>query len=190
VGKLFTSDKEDASSRQRLLKRARMFLGSHVGPEWDWRQGDLTAIDIAAYAAGSRFQAELRSDFYRHPAGYKKLGGVANTPEAPYFFRRYSNILHFMRRKNAFYARGEKRPQPGMVMVLDWPEERGRFNFSPDRIGVVLEVESERVSKGILALPAPSGWVVAEVHVLANSPSDRLVIGYGDLPCDEEKTEI
>ena len=186
----FTSDTEHASSRQRLLQRARTLLGAHVGPEWDWRQGDLSAIDIAAYAAGSRFQSELKSDFYRHPASYKKLGGVANTPEAPYFFRRYSNIVNFMRRKKQFYPRGTIAPRPGMIMVLDWPEARGRFNFSPDRLGVVLEVDGDRVSKGLLALPAPAGWVVAEVHLLANSPSDRLVIGFGDLPCSlrQEKT--
>ncbi|MBM64869.1 MAG: hypothetical protein CMH55_01385 [Myxococcales bacterium] len=184
MGKSFTSNKEQASSRLRLLQQARKLLGAHVGPDWDWRQGDLTAIDVAAFSAGARFQAELKSDFARDPASYRKLGGVANTPDAPYFFRRYSNLIHFMRRRDCFYPRGSAVPSPGMVMVLDWPEERGRFNFSPDRIGVVLEVDGERVSKGILALPAPAGWVVAEVHLLANSPSDRLVIGYGDLPCD------
>lgn len=183
----FTRDTEHASSRHRLLQRARGLLGAHVGPEWDWRQGDLSAIDIVAYAAGHRFQSELKADFYRQPASYKKLGGLANTPEAPYFFRRYSNILHFMRCKGQFYPRGTMAPRPGMIMVLDWPEERGRFNFSPDRLGVVLEADHTRVSKGILALPAPAGWVVAEVHLLPNSPSDRLVIGYGDLPCAEGK---
>lgn len=187
MGESFTSDVQQASSRQRLLRRARKLLGSHVGPEWDWRQGDLTAIDVAAFAAGHRFRSELKADFFRDPASYKKLGGVANTPNAPYFFRRYSNLLHFMRRQSAFYPRGTTAPLPGMVMVLDWPEARGRFNFSPDRIGIVLEVDGDRVTKGILTLPAPAGWVVTEVHLLANSPSERLVIGYGDLPCDASR---
>lgn len=176
------SNENRASGRQRLLKRARSFLGAHVGPEWDWRQGKLSTIDIVPFAAGRRLQAAMKYDFSKDAAGYRKMGGLANTPEAPYFYRRYANLLHYLRRADGFHARGSQAPLPGMILVLDWPEHRGRFNFSPDRLGVVMAVEDDRVSKAIMALPAPAGWVVAEVRILPNSPSDRLVIGYGDLP--------
>jgi hypothetical protein len=175
----------DPTTRRRssLLDGANATLGHSVAADWDWRQGSIGPIDVVAFAGGDRFCGRLRSDFFKDRAGYRKIGGVSNSPDNPYFYRRYANIVHLMRRAGTLYMRGGSvRPAAGMVLVLDWPETRGRFNFSPDRVGIILATEDDRITRAAVPIRSPDGWMVGQARFAAGSPSERAVIGYGDLP--------
>jgi hypothetical protein len=171
------------NQRHKLLEQANAALGHSVAADWDWRQGPIGPIDLVTFAAGDPFRRRLRSDFFKDRAGYRKIGGLSNTPDSPYFYRRYANIVHLMRRAGTLYMRGGSVPPvAGMVLILDWPEARGRFNFSPDRLGVILATDEQRITRAVVPMRSPDGWMVGQARFAAGSPSERAVIGYGDLP--------
>ena len=127
----------------------------------------------------------LERDFVKDEAGYRKIGGGANSPGQAYFFRSSGNLIHYLKRSGFYVPRGS-RPEPvaGMVCFFDW-EDRGRFNFTPDRAGIILDVQEGRVSRA--ALPRHDGGsdralVVGTVEIAQGDAYDRALIGYSDLP--------
>ena len=148
--------------RRILMDRGQRCLGARVQANWDWRQGAIGPIDLIPYIGGDSFRRAMHQDFRADQGGYRKIGGSANTPKSPYFFRRYANLLHLLKRQDRMRLRGGTPPEAGMVVVLDWPATRGRFNFSPDRMGVILETNPQglcaaiptRSASGCLAIAA------------------------------------
>lgn len=167
--------------RQLLCDRAQRSVGACVDNDWDWRQGPIGPIDLVPYVAGERFRANMAHDFRADRAGYRKIGGSANTPDSPYFFRRYANLLHLFKRQDRFHLKGAVSPEPGMVTVLDWPAERGRFNFSPDRMGVLLSVSATRLELA-LSLPTSAGWCVQRCSTEVGHTIERSIIAFADPP--------
>ena len=68
-----------------------------------------------------------------------------------------------------------------MIVVLDWPATRGRFNFSPDRMGVILET-TEHAFCAAIPTRSASGWVVQSIKIAEGSPQHQAIMGYADLP--------
>jgi hypothetical protein len=167
--------------RRLLASRAERCLGAKAEDEWNWRQGDLGPIDLVPFVAGSPFRQIMNLDFRADSAGYRKIGGSANTPDSAYFYRRYANLLHLLKRQDRLHLRGGIEATPGMVMVLDWPGARGRYNFSPDRLGIVLGTSSQGL-RAALPMRLPQGWVVGEFNLLWGGPSDRSIIAFADPP--------
>jgi len=167
--------------RQLLLDRAKRCLGASVASDWDWRQGPIGPIDLVPFVAGESFRSIMNLDFRSDSGGYRKIGGAANTPKSPYFFRRYANLLHLLKRQDRLHLKGSAPPTAGMVVILDWPNQRGRFNFSPDRMGVLLECSDDGL-KAALPTSTKQGWVIHEQVMLWGSPGEQSIIGYADPP--------
>jgi hypothetical protein len=167
--------------RRLLVDRAQRCLGASVQSDWNWRQGPIGPIDLVPFVSGQSFRHVMNQDFRCDRAGYRKIGGSANTPESAYFYRRYANLVHLLRRQERFHLRGSLMPEPGMVLILDWPGARGRFNFSPDRMGVIIEV-SDSLLRAAIPMRKAQGWVISELSISADSPVDRSLIAYADPP--------
>jgi len=167
--------------RQLLLDRAHRCLGAFVQSDWDWRQGPIGPIDLVPYVGGEPFRSIMSQDFRSDRAGYLKIGGPANTPKSAYFYRRYSNLLHLLKRQDRIHLKGTLEPEPGMVVILDWPNQRGRFNFSPDRMGILLRCNDQGL---LVALPLinSKGWVVTEHSLPWGSVHEQSIIAYADPP--------
>jgi hypothetical protein len=173
--------------RAHIIKAARALVGAEVLGDFDLVRADLCPIDLVMVAGAPWLKDGLERDFAKDEAGYRKLGGSANTPAMPYFFRNATNLVHYLKRQGFYVPRGgEKSPMPGMACFFDW-DDRGRFNFTPDRSGVVLEVEEGNITRVALAqLKAPgkkrSGFVVRALPIETGDPVDRAIIGHADLP--------
>lgn len=167
--------------RQLLFDRAQRCLGAFVQSDWDWRQGAIGPIDLVPYVGGEPFRSIMNQDFRADRAGYLKIGGPANTPKSPYFFRRYANLLHLLKRQERIHLKGTIEPQPGMVVVLDWPNQRGRFNFSPDRMGIILRCD-DRGLEAALPLRNSTGWMVQEHRLSRDGGHEQSIIAYADPP--------
>ena len=167
--------------RRLLLDRTMRCIGASVESDWDWRQGPIGPIDLVPFVAGDPFRSIMELDFRSDRGGYRKIGGAANTPQSPYFYRRYANLLHLLKRQERIHLKGSLKPTAGMVVVLDWPNQRGRFNFSPDRMGILIHCD-EYGLKAALPRQTSKGWIIDE-HVMAwDSPSEQSVIAYADPP--------
>jgi hypothetical protein len=167
--------------RRLLANRAERCIGAEVEDGWDWRQGELGPIDLVPFIGGSPFRQIMNLDFRSDSGGYRKIGGTANTPNSAYLYRRYANLLHLLKRQDRLHLRGGIEAESGMVMVLDWPAARGRYNFSPDRLGVVLSTNPQGL-RAALPMRLARGWVVSEFNLLWGSPSDRSIIAFADPP--------
>src|SRR5688572_18387926 len=136
------SDKKLDVSMARLQKRdsiigaANALLDSDAIVDFDPVHSPLCPVDVVLIAGAPWLMDGLEKDFYKDESGYRKIGGGANTPSAPYFFRSVHNLVHFLKRQNLYYPRGSVSAKPGMACFFDW-EDRGRFNFAPDRSGIV-----------------------------------------------------
>jgi hypothetical protein len=102
-----------------------------------------------------------------------------------YFFRSPASLIHYLKRQGFYIPRGRETPAMGMACFFDW-DDRGRFNFAPDRSGVVLKVDKGHVSEVVMAVKkgksAKSGYVVKQISVTPGDEVDRALIGYSDLP--------
>lgn len=173
--------------RQHILEAARALVGSRVGHEFDPVRAPLCAIDIVMVAGSPWLKDGLERDFVKDESGYRKIGGGANSPQQAYFFRSSVNLIHYLKRAGFYVPRGGgPSPTTGMACFFEW-EDRGRFNFAPDRSGIVLDVEGSRVTRAVLAARLDpedrgSGYVIRTVDVRAGDPVDQALIGYSDLP--------
>lgn len=173
--------------RAQIVEAARALVGVEVGPQFDAVRAPISAIDVVMVAGSPWIQDGLERDFVKDEAGYRKIGGGANTPQAAYFFRSSGNLIHFLKRAGFYVPRGGKpEPAPGMVCFFDW-DDRGRFNFAPDRSGVIVEAEQGRVEEVVMACPTlgtdrKAGYTVRSLSLHAGDGVDRALIGYSDLP--------
>lgn len=169
--------------RAHILEAARALVGSKVPGEFDAVRADLCAIDVVMVAGMPWLKDGMERDFLKDEAGYRKLGGSANTPEQAYFFRSGQNLIHYLKRAGFYVPRGGPLPPtPGMACFFDW-EDRGRYNFTPDRSGVVLEAEGSHVTKVVIAIDDDDeGYIVRKLDIEAGSDRDIALIGYSDLP--------
>jgi hypothetical protein len=172
--------------RGHILQAARALVGVTVPNDFDAVRTPLCAIDVVMVAGSPWLQDGLERDFVKDEAGYRKIGGGANSPGQNYFFRSSGNLIHYLKRSGFYVPRGS-RPEPvaGMACFFDW-EDRGRFNFTPDRAGVILDVKDGNIHQVVLAQRDQGvGGQLLEVRVLdvaRGDHYDRALIGYSDLP--------
>jgi hypothetical protein len=163
------------------LERAKGLIGATTDDGWDWRLGPLTALDVFPFAAEPHLREAMLADFQRDPAGYRKIGGGSNTPKVAYFLRRHANVRHCLQRLTLYYPRGgQVDPAPGMAVFFEWREDRGRFNFKPDRSAVIESVKSGDVVRAVMAVEDEGRWRVRMVS-LSNEACDA-VVAFGDCP--------
>ena len=127
----------------------------------------------------------LERDFFKDEPGYRKIGGGANTPEVAYFFRSAVNLIYYLKRQGFYLPRGTSVPAAGMACFFDW-DNRGRFNFSPDRSAIVTLIKGAQVSEVIMAVRKngedKKSYTVCQVSVYPGDQIDQALIGYSDLP--------
>lgn len=172
--------------RQQIVTAARSLLGAQADATFDPVHSPLCAIDIVMVAGAPWLKDALERDYSKDESGYKKIGGGANTPKMAYFFRSAANLMHFLKRQGLYIPRGgQPEPAAGMACFLDW-DDRGRFNFAPDRSGIILEVKNGHIEN--IALPLlqknvhAHHYLVKLVPVEQKSALDLAIIGYSDLP--------
>ena len=167
-------------ARRRLLDRAKGLIGATTDEGWDWRKGPLSALDVFPFASEPHLREAVLADFQRDTAGYRKIGGGANTPKAAYFLRRHTNVRHCLQRAGLWYPRGSLEPQPGMAVFFEWPEDRGRFNFKPDRSGIIEGVEDGNVVRAVMAVQDAGRW---RVRLVTLPDAHRAaIVAFGDCP--------
>jgi hypothetical protein len=172
--------------RAHIIEAARALLGARVGGDFDSVRAQLSAIDVVMVAGSPWLKDGLERDFAKDESGYRKIGGGANTPAMAYFFRSSANLIHYLKRTGFYVPRGGKpAPVPGMACFFDW-DDRGRFNFTPDRSGIILDVTDGHVRKVVVASRAEpdsqQGFLVKTLDIKKGEPADRALIGYSDLP--------
>jgi hypothetical protein len=170
--------------RSHIVEAARALVGARVEGDFDAVRSPLCAIDVVMVAGSPWLQDGLERDFAKDEAGYRKIGGGANTPGQAYFFRSSGNLIHYLKRAGFYVPRGSRlEPSPGMACFFDW-DDRGRFNFTPDRAGVVVEAREGHIGRIVLARRDPHTRVLAVsvVDVDRGDDYDRALIGYSDLP--------
>lgn len=172
--------------REQIVLAAHALKGAEVPEHFDPIHSPLCAIDIVMVAGAPWLKEALDRDYSKDESGYKKIGGGANTPKMAYFFRSAANLIHFLKRQGLYVPRGGKpEPAAGMACFLDW-YDRGRFNFAPDRSGIIISATGGQITA--IALPqlakTKSGHAYA-VEIVAVEPKGQLdlaIIGYSDLP--------
>jgi len=173
--------------RLHIVEAARALVGTASADGFDAVHAPVCAIDIVMVAGSPWLQDGLARDFAKDEAGYRKIGGGANTPDQAYFFRSAGNLMHYLKRVGFYGPRGGGlSPAPGMACFFEW-EDRGRFNFAPDRSGIVLQVKKGRVSRAVITRQADpkdrkAGYVVRQLDVGVGDSMDRALVGYSDLP--------
>lgn len=182
---------QNTSARQKrrdhILKAAHALVGAKTSENFDPVHDQLCAVDVVMVAGAPWLQDGLARDYIKDEAGYKKIGGSANSPAMPYFFRSQQNLIHYLKRKNFYVPRGGTPPPvPGMVCFFEW-EDRGRFNFKPDRSGVILKTNGVAISQIVLARPVLDAGVtvayrVVHLNIKEGDPMERALVGYADLP--------
>ena len=128
----------------------------------------------------------LERDYSKDESGYKKIGGGANTPKMAYFFRSAANLMHFLKRQGLYIPRGGKpEPAAGMACFLDW-SDRGRFNFAPDRSGIIISANNNQIDTIVLPRMERDNdgtrYTVERINIEKKSAQDLAIIGYSDLP--------
>ncbi|MEI6790721.1 MAG: hypothetical protein WCK42_06040 [Myxococcaceae bacterium] len=164
--------------RAAAAEVAQGLVGSKLEANFDPIHSPLCAIDVVMVAGAPWLREALEKDFWRDESGYRKIGGGSNTPEMPYFFRSTANLIYFLKRQNFYIPRGSLEPAVGMACFFDW-EDRGRFNFVPDRSGIIIEVQKSQVREVIMAL---NGQDVKRIPIISGDLPEQALIGYSDLP--------
>jgi hypothetical protein len=175
--------------RAHVLEAARALVGIRSEPQFDPVHTDLCAIDVVMVAGSPWLKDGLKRDYGRDQSGYRKLGGGGNTPGKAYFFRSNRNLIHYLKRAGFYIPRGgHPPPVPGMACFLDG-QNSGRFNFSPGKNGIILDVRKGRVSRVVMAIPETEDAEsdkptiqVKSILVKSGGYVDRCLIGYADLP--------
>jgi hypothetical protein len=179
-----TASAARVARRCHIVEAARALVGARVDGEFDAVRSPLCAIDVVMVAGSPWLQDGLERDFAKDEAGYRKIGGGANTPGQAYFFRSSGNLIHYLKRAGFYAPRGSRlEPVPGMACFFDW-DDRGRFNFTPDRAGVVLDVREGHIERVVLAQRDTASRLlsVSVVDLARGDDYDRALIGYSDLP--------
>lgn len=174
------------NKREAILAAANALLDSETVTDFDPIHFQLCPVDVVLIAGAPWLMDGLEKDFFKDESGYRKIGGGANTPSAPYFFRSTHNLIHFLKRQNLYYPRGSVPAAPGMACFFDW-DDRGRFNFAPDRNGIVTRTEHGQIREVVLAVRSAepsesSSYRVTRVQIDPEDSYDRALIGYSDLP--------
>lgn len=172
--------------RASILEAANALVGFSVGPEFDPVHNTLEAIDVVMVAGSPWLSDGLQRDYYKDESGYKKIGGASNSPDAAYFFRSTANLIHYLKRQGFYIPRGVSPPQVGMVCFFD-VGDRGRFNFAPDRSGIITNTRGEQVTKVIKATEKKDrgrrkSFTVLEIDINPSDELDVSLIGYSDFP--------
>lgn len=171
--------------REQIALAAHALLDTFVGGDFDPVHSPLCAMDVVMVAGAPWLKEALERDYSKDESGYKKIGGGANTPRMAYFFRSAANLMHFLKRQGLYVPRGgTPEPAAGMACFLDWAD-RGRFNFAPDRMGIVVSVTNHQIDSIIIPLAVHEGdksYVVKKIVIEAKSELDLAIIGYSDLP--------
>jgi len=168
--------------RRHIVEAAHALVGAQTTSDFDAVRSAICAIDVVMVAGSPWLKDGIERDFAKDESGYRKLGGSSNTPEQAYFFRSGNNLVHYFKRAGFYVPRGgSKPPAPGMACFFDW-EDRGRYNFTPDRSGIVVDVKGDQVSEVIIALEETKGIVVQRLRMDAGDDRDRALVGYSDLP--------
>jgi len=171
--------------RDQLKKAAQELIGTKIPQEFDLHHGPLCALDILMVVGSPWLKIGLEKDFSRDKSGYRKIGGRANSPKAPYFYRSTANLIHYLKRQGFYLPRGSNEPaEEGMACFFDF-DDRGRFNFTPDRSGIITKIEKGAIAELILVQKAQDpdgGFEVSCVKLVPDSELDRALIGYCDLP--------
>lgn len=173
------------SRRQQIVQAAHELLGSYSTKDFDPVHSPLCAVDLVMVAGAPWLKEALDRDYSKDESGYKKIGGGANTPKMSYFFRSAENLMHFLKRQGLYIPRGgNPEPAAGMACFLHW-DDRGRFNFSPDRSGIIVSVTDNQIEAVILTVAVPDKdhqYVVKKITIEPKSEEDLAIIGYADLP--------
>lgn len=173
------------AQRGRIVKAAEAMVGSTVSSDFDPFHSPICVIDVVMAAGAPWLKDGIERDFYKDESGYRKIGGGANTPQAAYFYRSTANLIHYLKRQGLYIARGEPKPcYAGMMVFFDWAD-RGRFNFTPDRCGVVLKSGDSGAKEVAIARKSKSEDVVFSVERVSLSlfnDYDNALIGYSDFP--------
>ncbi len=172
--------------RAHIVEAARALSGASTPEDFDPVHSALCAVDVVMVAGAPWLSDGLERDFGKDESGYRKIGGGANTPQMAYFFRSTANLLHYLKRQGFYTPRGgTPKATAGMACFFDW-DDRGRFNFAPDRSGIIIRVENEQIASVVLAVPLDSSkrtsFCVQQVDVVPGDIVDRALIGYSDLP--------
>ncbi len=172
--------------REQIVIAANALVGASSSYDFDPVHSPLCAVDVVMVAGAPWLKEALERDYSKDESGYKKIGGGANTPKMAYFFRSAANLMHFLKRQGLYIPRGGK-PEPavGMACFLDWAD-RGRFNFAPDRSGIIVGVTDGQID-AIVVPRANHGdqgqrYVVELIALDPKSDLHRAIIGYSDLP--------
>lgn len=171
--------------REQIVTAALALVGAEVPGDFDAVHSPLCAVDVVMVAGAPWLKEALDRDYSKDESGYKKIGGGANTPKMAYFFRSAANLMHFLKRQGLYIPRGGKpEPAAGMACFLDWAD-RGRFNFAPDRSGIIVAVNNNQIES--IVVPRAKGqsdreFEIKKLDVTARNELDLAIIGYSDLP--------
>ena len=95
------------------------------------------------------------------------------------------SLIHYLKRSGFYVPRGgHQPPAEGMACFFDWAD-RGRFNFTPDRSAIIIDMRGEKITRVVVALPSeePTGGFVAKnVTIKRGDRYDQALVGYSDLP--------
>lgn len=172
--------------REQIVIAANALVGASSVDDFDPVHSPICAVDVVMVAGAPWLKDALERDYSKDESGYKKIGGGANSPKMAYFFRSAGNLMHFLKRQGLYIPRGGKpEPAKGMACFLDWAD-RGRFNFAPDRSGIIVEVEDSHITSIVVprSIRDDDGarYVVEKISIEPRSDLDRAIIGYSDLP--------
>lgn len=173
--------------RMQIVEAALALVGFSVPKGFDTVHAAICPIDVVMVAGSPWLKDALERDFQKDESGYKKIGGGANSPKNNYFCRSANNLIHFLKRQGLYIPRGAKTfPEAGMVCFLD-SDDRGRFNFAPDRSGIIVKVDGDNnIEKIVIAQQQEKDSEIAfSVELLdleQDSKLNKAIIGYSDLP--------
>lgn len=168
--------------REQIVQIATSLIGASVAHSFDPVHSLLCALDVVMLAGAPWLKEAIEKDYTKDESGYKKIGGGANSPKMPYFYRSAANLMHFLKRQGLYIPRGGKPdPAAGMACFLDW-DDRGRFNFSPDRSGIIVEANNGQIRGIVLANRQEQVFVVDKIEIDPKGAMDLAIIGYSDLP--------
>lgn len=171
------------SRQKQIVSIAESLINQNSVENFDPVHSPLCAIDVVIIAGAPWLKEALEKDYIKDESGYKKIGGGANNLSKFYFYRSSANLIHFFKRQGLYIPRGGKvQPSIGMACFLEW-DDRGRFNFSPDRSGIISEINNNQIVSLIIAtMIEKDKFIVQQINVLENLDLQKAIIGYSDLP--------
>jgi hypothetical protein len=170
--------------RKQIANIALSLVGQKTAEDFDPVHSPICSIDVVMVAGSPWLTDGLEKDYWKDESGYKKIGGGSNNPSMHYFFRSIANLLHYLKRQGFYIPRGELiKPEIGMACFFDF-EERGRFNFTPDRCGLITSINDNQISEVVISVKQEfdKGFEVKKIVINSFDKLDEALIGYSDLP--------